>query len=166
VAYLTPDELRAILDPEGDDDDPGNAGRMSDTQLQEAIDDAAAEVDGRLANRTTVPLATPLPPLLFRIVRDIAAYLATLTDRQSEPLNPTDPVVLRNTAAERLLDGLSAGAVALPPGLSPTVYAPAEAAVENVYDGQMMTPGDGGMSRFGDVWYPGGPRYGYGFGRF
>lgn len=166
MAYLTPDELRAILDPEGDDDDPGNAGRMSDAQLQVAIVDASAEVDGRLANRTAVPLTEPLPTLIKRIVKDIAAYLATLTDRQSEPLNPADPVVLRYAASLRLLEGIASGAVALPPGLDPITYAPAEAAVENVYDGQMMTPGDGGMSRVGDTWYPGGPRFGYGFGRF
>lgn len=165
MAYLTPAELRTILNPDGDDTDEGSAAGMSDAQLQVALDDAQAEVDGKLAARTTVPLATPLPRLIRSLVADIAAYLATLTDRRSDPMGADDPVRLRYVRAAKLLDELAAGRHPLPSPLSEADWANQSSAAVNPYDGQMMTPADAGMQHVGGGQYvAGGSRYGTGYG--
>jgi phage gp36-like protein len=154
VAYLTPAELRTVLNPDGDASDTGSAAGMSDAELNVAIADAQAEVDGKLSARTGVPLTTPLPTLILRIVRDIAAYLATLTDRRSDPLAPADPVALRYQAAEALLAGLSSGAVPLPPEILPAQNAEVNAVSANGYDGTLLDGSDAGWRRVPGGWVP------------
>lgn len=164
MAYLTPNELRAVLNPDGDNTDLGSAAGMSDTALQVALDDAQAEVDGKLAARTQVPLATPVPQLVRAIVVDIAAFLATLTARRGDPMGTDDPVRLRYERAAKLLDDIAAGRQPLPDPLADREWPGQASAVVNGYDGQLLGPADAGMSLLGGQWVAGGPRYGYGAG--
>lgn len=160
MAYLSPDELRAVLSPDADSTDTGSAASMSDTELQVAIDDAQDEVDARLAARVTTPIVTP-PKIVVDVATDIAAWLATLTDRRGDPISPTDPVQLRYVRAQLNLERLVRGDIPLP---TATVQDnPATVAqVENQYDGQMLGPRDAGMSRLGSTWVPGGSAWPYG----
>lgn len=154
MAYLTPAQLRLVLNPDGDNTDTGSAAGMTDPELQEAINDAQAEVDGKLSARTSTPLVTPLPTLIFRVVRDIAAYLATLTNRRGDPLTPSDPIALRYAAAEQLLNGLAAGTVPLPPEVAPSQNATQNAVAVNGYDGTLLDGSDAGWRRVPGGWTP------------
>lgn len=53
--------------------DRTNAGVIDDTVLNQAIDDASSEIDGYLAGRYALPLAT-VPTALTRIACNMARY--------------------------------------------------------------------------------------------
>ena len=85
MAYTTPDEVRAILSFVGPSD-RGSPSGVSDEQLIAAIEDARVEVDVSLSVRYPVPFddprhpeQVPVPAMVKRLNRDIAAHLATLT---------------------------------------------------------------------------------------
>jgi len=54
-------------------DDEGE-GDIAAAVAQECIDAAAAEIDGYIGGRVTVPLAEPYPPQIVKYSVDIAAY--------------------------------------------------------------------------------------------
>jgi phage gp36-like protein len=119
VAYTTPDDVRAVLDPDwqagvtGGDTAPQSAAALSDEQLQQAIDEAAAQVDGYLAGRYVTPLA-PTPAAVATVTRDFAAWRASLTYARGLPLPADDPVRLRYADAMSLLIALATGRATLP----------------------------------------------------
>lgn len=152
MAYCTPADVRAVLNPTGDPADDGTASGMADPALQVAIDEITAEIDARLSRRYTVPFAQT-PQLIFRICRDKAAWLAMLTQRGGDPVPQGDPVTARQAAAEQLLANVVSGIIVLEddvPGeldLTP--------AVANAYDGTMFSPRDVGMRPAGGgQWRP------------
>lgn len=104
--------VRLALSPGGDDTDLGTAASLDDADLQAAIDDATDEINGKIATRYQLPLS-PVPTILNRIARDIAAYFATLTFRRGDPLVANDPVQLRYNAAEALLTQIQNGTLTL-----------------------------------------------------
>lgn len=112
TAYATPTTVRVALSPGGDPTDVGSAASLSDSDLQDAIDEATAEVDGRIRGRYSLPFTT-VPSLVSSITRDIAGYLATLTDRRGDPIPPGDPVALRYARAQTLLNQVATGALEL-----------------------------------------------------
>lgn len=85
--------------------DRAGAGVIDAAVAQRALDDAAAEIDGHLAARYRLPLAT-VPPLLSRVACDIARY------RLWEDL-ASEEVRKRYEDARRLLENLSRGTVSL-----------------------------------------------------
>lgn len=87
--------------------------------LNQALSDAAAEADGYLAVRHTLPLPST-PPVLVRIVCDIARY--RLYDEKA-----SEEVRNRYTDAIKWLLALSRGAASL--GLPADVTSPAAGAV-------------------------------------
>ncbi len=91
-----------------------SAAGLPDVQLQEAIDNATAQVDAVLHVRYPLPLPLPIPTLVTTIAQDIAAWLATLTWRANNPIPPTSPIAQRYDRATALLAGLGAGTIELP----------------------------------------------------
>lgn len=152
--YTDVSAVRLALSPGGDESDTGSAASLADADLQAAIDDATDEVNGKITARYPLPIAAPVPSILARICRDIAAYFATLTYRRGDPLLPGDPVALRYKAAEDLLTQIQTGMLSLGtdsidgPGLSPIWPDPNST---TLYDGDN-----------GPIDYPpvlGGPRF-------
>jgi phage gp36-like protein len=138
--------------------DPGSASGLTDEQLLPAIEDARSEIDARLAVRYPTPFddprypsEIPVPPVVARMNRDMAAYFATLTFLRGAPLEPTAPVALRYAAAQNLLQGIAKGTITLDLPGGPDDEQPAEnsaggATVVNQYEGEMFAPGMFGIS--------------------
>lgn len=93
---------------------------LSDDQLQEAINDAAQQVDSLLGYTFPTPFSAPVPLQIGTITRDIAVYLADWTYRQFKDYAPGNPIVLRYQRATDLLESLRSGKARLtdwpPPG--------------------------------------------------
>lgn len=114
IRYVTPDQVRAVLAPDGESADGDTAAAMDDPAIQVAIAEAADEVDAALSQRYTVPFdAAAMPSLIVSVARDIAAYLASLTFRRGDPLPAGDPVQLRYARAKKILDSLANGSMTL-----------------------------------------------------
>lgn len=90
------------------------AGQIDAEVLARAIADAEAEINGYLASRYTLPLAT-VPAVLGRITCDLARYY--LYDDWTN-----EPVRSRYEDSVRLLKGISEGKVAL--GIDPEAQDP------------------------------------------
>lgn len=125
MAYVTVADLKAALQ------DAGGIGArtaavLPDGRLQANIDEAAAEVTGRLTRSYTLPdpgadpLVVPdgIPALLRTIILGIAAYLATLEFNGSQALEERDPIQLRYTRALDLLKQVAKGDLVVP-GVDP-----------------------------------------------
>lgn len=107
MAYCTAQDM---IDRFGEDEviqltDRARQGIIDDGVLDRALSDAQAEVDGYLAARYPLPLAS-VPPVLVRVSADITRYY--LFDRAA-----TDQVESRYKAAVALLRDISAGRVTL-----------------------------------------------------
>lgn len=83
--------------------------------VAQACADAAAQIDGYLAGRYALPLAS-VPPNLTRIACDIARY--RLYENQ-----PTETVSIRYEAAVKYLEYIALGKIALPPDSAGAVAA-------------------------------------------
>lgn len=121
-----------MLAPGGSDTTNATAAALTDGQLQESIDEATAQVNGKARG---APYNDPAPPLIAQVTRDLAAYFATLTHRRSQPLPADHPVALRYAAASRMLDGMQKGTVELPAPPAGSVEA---SAVVNQLDGALF----------------------------
>jgi len=113
VARYGEQELVQLTDRTG-------AGVINAAVAGRALADAEAEINGYLAVRHTLPLAS-VPPLLARIACDIARY-RLWDDRASEEVR------MRYEDARRVLEAIAAGRVTLgvtppesPAGPSPSV---------------------------------------------
>jgi len=145
VPYLQPDDVRLIL--AGTENAAGTAASLTDNDLTDAIAEAQDEVDGRLAARYETPFDAP-PTVVVNITRDIAAYLATLTYRRGDPIQPTETVQLRYNRAQNLLGQAANGTLPLllpggTPGQTEGENEPAD--VENPYDGDLFQMRDFGI---------------------
>jgi phage gp36-like protein len=153
--YTTPDEVRGVLSFISTD--PHTAAGVTDDQLISAIEDAKVEIDAVLAVRYPAPFDDPdnpemhpTPPVVARINRDMAAYLATLTFLRGAPLLAEHPIALRNAGAQSLLQRIATGKVTLDLGGALDADQQAEiasggATVVNQYEGSMFTPGTFGI---------------------
>jgi phage gp36-like protein len=111
VPYLDPADVRLIL--AGTENAAGTAASLTDNDLTDAISEAQDEVDGRLAARYDTPFTDP-PTVVVNITRDIAAYLATLTYRRGDPIQPGETIQLRYNRAQNLLSQAANGTFPLP----------------------------------------------------
>jgi phage gp36-like protein len=156
MAYTSPADVRGRISF-GGSADQGSASGATDEQLLEAIEDARTEIDAVLAVRYPTPFddprypsQIPIPPVVSRINRDMAAYLATLTYLRGAPLPENSPVALRYSNAQRLLRDIAKGAITLdlpagPTDEQPTENVPGGASVVNPYEGTMFAPGQFGI---------------------
>ena len=85
--------------------DPVSGTTINATTVARALGDADAEIDGRLAPRYQLPLAST-PLVLVRVAADLARYF--LWDARA-----TEQVRNRAQEARRLLDQIAAGDVVL-----------------------------------------------------
>jgi phage gp36-like protein len=146
--YATPDDVRAVVARSTSAGAGTSASALSDPVLIEALASAEAEVDARLASRYGVPFADVAVPALVRsLTVDVAAYLATLTFRESTDLGQDDPIRLRFARAQDLLGQLAKGDLDLP-GVTADDGSPAPAGrprVLNTYEGRMFGLRDFGL---------------------
>lgn len=148
MPYCVPADVVEVLDPAGLNI-PGSAAGLPSPALLDLIDEASARVNGRLAERYTVPFVDgSVPDLVKQITRDIAAYYAVLAANQGDPLPAGHPAVLRYQAAMSDLVALSNGSMTLTDAdpTSPPDAVPGDAAVANLNDGCMFTPGMFGLA--------------------
>lgn len=116
MAYATRDELKATVDRDVADT-RDTAGSLSNGALDEAIEEAEAEIDSRLGTLYTVPFTAPIPTLINKICLAIAAYSADLTFREVRDYqSDLNPILLRYRRAQELLKLLATGEMDLPPG--------------------------------------------------
>lgn len=118
MSYSTPAMIRQALVPSLEGEQPtektNTAADLSDAQLQDAINEADATIDGYLATHYTTPvIGDPTPHPIDYWSRNIAAYNATLAYRQSQDFADSDPVARRFTATMQALQAVAAGKVGL-----------------------------------------------------
>lgn len=93
--------------------DPANTAAtlasLSDDQIQEAINDAAAQVDSALGFTFPTPFTAPVPRQVGLITRDIAVYQADMIYRQFKDYAPGNPILLRYQNAVTMLESLRSG---------------------------------------------------------
>lgn len=122
MAYSQPNDLRNALAP-GEWDPPPDpppvtrtAADLSDDQLNTEIDQADQTIDGYISRFYATPVsdedAAKSPVKTWST--NIAAYLATLTNRRGKDLSPNDPVVLRYTQTMVQVLAVNKGAMSLP----------------------------------------------------
>lgn len=156
MPYTDPDAVRLALTPGGDQTDKGSAAGLADPDLQSAIQDATDEVNAKLSGRYTVPFGDPVPDLVATITVSIAGYLATLTYRRGDPLDPAHPVALRYQRAEQMLTQLQNGSATLSGVSTPPSSSVSEAVVVNELDFDYFTPGDFPIRPAEPFGWPGG----------
>jgi phage gp36-like protein len=131
------------------------AADLSDTQIQDAINEADATIDSYIGAYYAVPVQVvvagsdedgtvgQIPHPIDYWSRNIAAYNATLTYRGSQDFADTDPVVRRYNATMQALQAVSAGKVRLqlPNNVSPNAATGAGPAFEP-YAGDLFDPSD------------------------
>lgn len=140
MPYLVAQDLRDAL--AGTENLTGTAATLSDTDLDDAIRKAQAEVDAKLGTRGyTVPFTDP-PELVIDITTDIAAYLATLVARRSEQISRDEPVSLAYTRAEQMLAQITSGAATLQAPGGAAEAASAAGVVVNPVDGNLWNASD------------------------
>lgn len=165
--YTTPTSVRLALVPSSAGALPNPASNtaadFSDAQLQDAIDEAAALIDSYIGKFYVTPVAqvdgaTPQPIGFW--ARNIAAYNATLTYRNSMPVPPDDPVSLRWKATMDALGLVATGKVTLsiPENVGDSAANSVGRAI-NPYVGDLWTPDDfslnpgyGGSPSFNGIW--------------
>lgn len=169
MAYVTVAQLKAALA------DAGGAGartaaNLSADRLQANLDEATAEVTGRLTRSFKLPdpgadpAVSPdtIPPLMRTIIVGIAGYLATLEFYGSQPLEERDPTSLRYGRALDLLKQVSSGVLLIDgltpasedsaPGGEPAIYGGVSVGLadvfrEDMYDGRHNAlPYSGGIA--------------------
>lgn len=88
--------------------DDENTGAMDTGKIDDAIAEAAAEIDSYCAKRHTVPFSDPAPAMISKICKDIAVYnLWSL--QNAVPENAAD----RHKKAVSYLKDIAAGTVQL-----------------------------------------------------
>lgn len=140
--YVNPADVRSAL--AGSATLPGTAAALSDDDLFEAIYEAQAEVNGRLEGRGYTTPMIDTAGLVVQITRNVAAYVATLTYRRGNPIQPGDPVLLRYQRAQGLLKDISSGALplAVPAGGGTDAASSENVAVSNPIDGDLWNACD------------------------
>lgn len=154
ATYATVADVREALAPEGDTT-AATAASLSDSQLTDALVEATSEIDAKVRGAPFAPAS--VPAVVQAICRDVAAYLATLTQRRNVDLPPTHPIALRYARAESMLTAAAAGKLDLTLDVE---AAAGEVSVVNPYDGDLFTLDDAGLgigTRTLPPWVSGSP---------
>ncbi len=137
MGYSEVADVRNALSEDGADTGTGTAADMSAESIQDAIAEADAVIDGHVGG--TYDPGTQ-PQIVHFWSRDMAAYLATLTNRKSQDIAADDPVRLRMALAMQGLNAVDTGKITLP--LPPVQTVEGEAHVENQYTGKAFQVSD------------------------
>lgn len=148
MAYSTPAMVRQALVPSSDGSMPttvtNTAADLPDAQLQDAINEADSIIDGYIGRFYAVPVTgEAIPHPVDYWSRNIAAYNATLTYRESQDFADQDPVARRYTATMAALQSVSKGEIQLqlPRQTGDSRAAGADSPI-NPYEGDLFTPED------------------------
>lgn len=167
MSYSTPALVRKALVPSSDGGEPESpthtAADLSNSQLQDAIDEADVILNGYIGGRYVTPVAlvsgvTPHPIDYWS--RNIAAYNATLTFRGSQDFTDQDPVARRYALTMEALQAVSSGRVTLEiPGNVSDTAAQGVSPAYNPYSGTLfcvedfdLNPGWGSNYPWGPYW--------------
>lgn len=112
MSYTTIHQVRYALARNLEAPD-GTAAELDDPSIQNQIDAATAEVDGRIGTIYAVPIETP-PNLIKEITRDIAAFLCETVFREWREIPANNPIYLRYTRAVNMLKDIAKGLIVLP----------------------------------------------------
>lgn len=164
MSYSTPALVRMALIPSSDGALPSPASNtaadLSDAQLQDAISEADAVIDGYIGGHYAVPVATviivsdPVTPHPIDFwSRNIAAYNATLSYRRSLDFPDTDPIARRYAATMTALKAVAAGQIKLqiPTNTSPHSVVGAGSVV-NPYAGDLFGVSDFNLRPLDPSW--------------
>lgn len=167
--YTTPAEVRSALSPMADPDQEGvqtgTAADLSDTQLQDAIEEAMSFIDTYIGTRYVVPVAPvngtdsngqPIQVIPHPIdfwCRNIAAYNATLAYRGSQDFAESDPVARRYAATFAALQQVAAGTatLSLPENTGGTAT-DASGSPVNPYSGEMFSTDEFDLVKVNPGW--------------
>lgn len=168
ATYTVVSEVRLALVPSSDGAIPATpsntAADLVDTQLQDAINEAASQIDSYIGRFYAVPVAAvgnpaAIPHPIDFWCRNIAAYNATLTYRGSQDFSDDDPIARRWKATMDALSLVATGKVALQiPDNTSEHSASGVGPAYNPYIGDLWTPDDFSLSpgRNGGHHYPNG----------
>ena len=159
MPYTSPDQVRAVLSPDGSSADPSTAASLDDATLQVSCDQAQDDIDSKLGGRfydNTGPqvFPDPCPNIIADLATDIAAYLATVQYREGTPMLATDPVMQRYNRAVKLVQELATGQRAV--FVAGQELAASMDTVSHVNPGPLFSPSDYGIGfrRYSrDGWY-------------
>lgn len=173
MSYSTVQTVRLALYPLSGSDDGSNppatpsntAADLSNTQLQDAIEEADAVIDsyiGKFYATPVVPIIAgtdedgtvgAIPHPIDYWSRNIAAYNATLAFRQGQDFADQDPVARRYTATMTALTMVAKGqaTLQLPENTSPNAAAGAGQPV-NPYAGDLFDPNDWNLRPISPDW--------------
>lgn len=175
--YSTADEVRLALAPllaQGQVPTQDTAAAMLDAQINDAIVEADARIDGYLGGRYAVPVQ-PIQPVadpptypaqITAWSRDLAAYGLTLTLYRNKPMEQTNPAYLRYQQVMADLAAVQRGTMVLAIPVAVDGNSGGYAGVVNATPADLFGPSDWGapprLGRSGR--WPGDPglgRYGW-----
>lgn len=109
--YATPEDVRGVLSPDGQQDDNETAAGFSDTAIDDAIARAVAKIHAYLGERYFLPVDPGSDPdgLLRDWCSVIAAYFATLTYSRGQDIGSDDPMRLRYNDVLKVLERVQSG---------------------------------------------------------
>lgn len=142
--YATPEDVRAVLSPDGQQDDFETAAGFSDDALNDAIKRAEAKVNLYVGKMYALPVDVATYDAdgnMNEWVSVIAAYLATLTFSRGQDIGSDDPIRLRYNDVMKVLERVQSGNLPLPwpPESEMTTN---DIKIVNRYDGEMFVPED------------------------
>jgi phage gp36-like protein len=118
--YSTVFEVRAAVSPSGGSDNPPDeptrtAADLPNASITDAIEEADSIIDSYIGGRYVTPVAgDPAPHPIDYWSRNIAAYLATLTQRKGQDFSDNDPVARRYNATMLALTAVRDGKASFP----------------------------------------------------
>lgn len=139
--YITADDVRECV--RGSAPDTGTAAQLDDEAINKAIAAQQAVVESYCRATWEDDAA---PPMVRSLVRDLAAYDATLVYRRSKDLSDMDPIYLRYKSARQILTDIAAGRIQVEPDPDdPGTSGGGRATVVNPYEGHLFDRTDVGL---------------------
>lgn len=141
--YATPEDVRGVLSPDGQQDDYETAAGFSEEALNDALQRAVAKVHAYLGERYALPVdvANDADGILRDWTSVIAGYFATLTYSRGQDVGSDDPIRLRFNDVMKTLERVQSGNLILS-WPKETDNPNDDIAVVNRYEGDMFRPED------------------------
>ncbi|HYF73153.1 MAG TPA: phage protein Gp36 family protein [Nocardioides sp.] len=152
--YATPEDVRRVLSPDGQQDDYETAAGFDDAALEDALKRATAKVHTYLSKQYALPVNTAeydTDGVMNDWVSVIAAYFATLTFSRGQDIGTDDPIRLRYNDVMKTLERVQSGNLPLPWPPEADVSAN-NIAIVNRYEGDMFRPDDFNLGPEGRPW--------------